>query len=92
MISFKIKLLNPRTEMINTKHILEVIKKLQDKECTNHEVYRLASISGKREDRQNLENRAMADGYIYALYELEEIIKGDTMRLQRKLAQELPVV
>lgn len=87
----------------NLEKILKVIDKLEEKEGENHEVYRLASLSDKRQDARSIEkvkeyyddivyNKAMADGYIYALYELKEILTGDTGRLRQKLNEELPVV
>ncbi len=87
----------------NLEKILKVIDQLEEKESDNYEVYRVASQTDKRQDARSIEkvkqyyeeieyNRAMADGYIYAMYELKEIIKGDFGRLRQKLAEELPVV
>ena len=87
----------------NLEKILKVIDQLEEKEGNNYEVYRVASLDDKRKDARSIEkvkefyeeieyNRAQADGYIYALFELKEILKGDNGRLRQKLNEELPVV
>ena len=81
----------------NLEKILTLIDKLDAKEHDIYDVYRQASLDGKRKhDREfytKIEyNRGMSDGYIYAMYELREILKGDNGRLREKLAEEMPVV
>ena len=81
----------------NLEKILKVIDQLEDKEHDIYDVYRLASLDGKRKHNREFYtkieyNRGMSDGYIYAMYELREILKGDVSRLREKLAEEMPVV